>query len=43
MGETGTRLVCGPAYSVGRISLVSLGFDEMRIGCVRSDEVGLYF
>ena len=39
----GTRLACDPAFIVGRITLVRLGLGEIVFGCVRSDEVGLYF
>ena len=41
--EGATRRVCDPAYIVGRITLVRLGFSEIMLGCVSSHEVGLYF
>ena len=38
-----TRLVCDPSDIVGHITLVRLGLGEIMLGCVSSDEVGLYF
>ena len=38
-----TRLVRDPADIVGRIILVRVSFGEIQLGCVSSDEVGLYF
>ena len=42
---SGTRLVRDPADIVSRTTLVRLGlvFGEIMLGCVSSDEVGLYF
>ena len=41
--EWGTRLVCDPAYIVGRITIARVRIGKIVLGCVSSDEVGLYF
>ena len=40
---SGTRLVCDPAYIVGRITLVSLGLGEIILGSVSSGEARALF